>query len=241
MNKIGKTGVSLMVLSAFVFAPIASHAQLDANLTGDAKAQVDSAVDANVDANTNVDTSVDTDSSINSETNINSDTKANVGSENRSEATMNGSLRINSLGVAITSSSQVKNDEDLEIFSSNLSAEEDVAKVEIESDDDESEIEVVYKHRGRLFGFIPITLKSTTIVEAKSNSEIEVRAKMPWWAFLVAKKNYVKSELETKVKNNSTVKANASVNSSAEAKAKVAEAVIAEVAAHANAQAKVNK
>ncbi len=237
-----------MVLSAFVFAPIASHAQLNANLIGDVAADLDSAIDANVDANINVDTSVGTDSSIKSNTDVNAGVEIDIGNDSENEGRVesnsdsNTSLKVNSSGVAIISSAQVSSESDLDIFSANVSAKDkEVAKVDINSKNGESEVKVVYRHKGKFLGFIPVTVKSTIVVEAKAGAEAEIHSKLSWWSFLVVKKNYAKAELESRIKNNATVKANARVNASAQAKAQVAEAVIAEVTAHANVQASVNK
>lgn len=247
---IGK-GVSTMVLSAFVFAPIASHAQLDANLTGDSKMELDSAVEADVDANTSVDTSTETDSKINSDASTDTNVELDLGGdveeddsndvETKTESDTDTSLKVNSSGVAVISSAQVNSESDLEVFSANVKAKDKkVAKVDIESEDDgESEIKVIYRHNGKFLGFIPVTVKSTTIVEAEA--EAEVKSRLSWWSFLVADENYSKAELESRVKNNPMVRANARANASAQAKAQIAEAVLAEVATHANTQASLNR
>ncbi|MFA7216579.1 MAG: hypothetical protein WC095_01185 [Candidatus Paceibacterota bacterium] len=236
-------GVSLLALLAFVFAPIVSNAELDANVIGSVdlvSKTNDNVLDVKIDTDTNVGTSVDTDNDGKVMVDTSSGSTSN---QVKAESDTNSALKINTLGIAITSSSQVKSDADLEIFSSNVSVEkEKVDKVEIKSDEDgESKVEVVYKHRGRLLGFIPITLKSTTSVEANSDSEIVVKTRMPWWSFLVGKVDYSKTDIESKIKNNETVKANAKANASAESKAKVVEAVIAEVQADVDAQASLNK
>src|SRR3989344_4082349 len=249
MKKLTKTGVSLMVLSAFVLAPIISYAQLNTNLTGDVTADIDSAIDANVDASTNVDTSVGTDSGVNSNTDVNTGVEIYLGDgsqddkETESNSESNTSLKVNSSGVAVVSSAQVSSESDLNIFSANVSAKDkEVAKVDINSGKDgESEVKVVYRNKGKFLGFIPVTIKSTTVVKVKADAEVEVRSKLSWWSFLVANENYTRADIESRIKNNTTVKANARVSASAQAKAQIAEAVIAEVVANANTQVSVNK
>ena len=238
-----------MVLSAFVLAPIISYAQLNTNLTGDVTADIDSAIDANVDASTNVDTSVGTDSGVNSNTYVNTGVEIYLGDgsqddrETESNSESNTSLKVNSSGVAVVSSAQVSSESDLNIFSANVSAKDKkVAKVDINSGKDgESEVKVVYRNKGKFLGFIPVTIKSTTVVKVKADAEVEVRSKLSWWSFLVANENYTRADIESRIKNNTTVKANARVSASAQAKAQITEAVIAEVVANANTQVSVNK
>ena len=231
-----------MVLSSFVIAPSVSYAQIATNLAGDLRVNVDKVVDINLQTKAILGTSAVIGTGTNIKTDVESD--SNSGSENKSpELNSNSdiSLNINASGVAVMSSAQVGSDSDLKVFSSNVtSKQKSVIAVDFQSQDNgESEVTIVYRHQGRFLGFIPVTIKSTTIVESKANSETQVHSKMAWWGFLVAKKNYDKSELEAKIKNNATVQANAKVNASAQAKAQIAEAVITEVEANANAQASV--
>jgi len=229
MKKVTGIGVGMMMLSAFVFAPIASQAQINAVVAGEATANLDSEVDTNVDAKI--------DAGVDANTNVDTSAKA------ESSADSNSNLKINSSGVAVITAAQVSSESDLETFSANASSKNKaVAKVDINSDNNgESEVKVIYRHKGKFLGFIPVTIKSTVVVEAKADAEAEVRSNLSWWSFLVAGKNYAKADLESRIKSNATIKANARVDASAQAKAQVAEAVIAEVTAHANAQASLNK
>jgi hypothetical protein len=130
----------------------------------------------------------------------------------------------------------------LDVFSSNASTnEESVAEVNINSDNDgESQVEVSYEHPGKFLGFIPFTVKSTAVVKTKANGETEVKTRKPWYSFLITSENKARVDIESRIKNNSTVKSNAKVNASAEARAKVAEAVVAEVAASAKARSEAS-
>lgn len=148
-------------------------------------------------------------------------------------------LEVNALGVAITSSTQVNSDADLRVFSENMTAKNsNVSKIVISSEEDEeSEVVVVYRHRGKLFGFIPVSLKSVTSVKAEANSSIEVNSGLSWWSFLVAGENYSGTELKSSIENNTTVKANMSADASAGARARVTEAVVTELRTNAMTEA----
>lgn len=206
----------LLIILSLVFMPVMSHAQIGINVSGSTTA----------------------DTSVGVYSNSNSDSEAN-----EEDPDSQASLKINASGVAVISSSQVNSEADLKIFSSNiLTKEKAIAKVDFNSKKDEkSEVRVVYKHKGKFLGFIPVTIRSTTVVEAKANVETEVRSRLSWWSFLVADENYTQADLESRIKSNTTVKANAKVNASASANARIAEAVIAEIEANANAQTSINK
>lgn len=252
MNMILKNITGLMMLTVFLVAPLSTNAQLgvSSDLTGNVTGEANSVVDVNTNTNVNTDVGVNSDTGIKSDTSINTNLEVDVNSGNetktdsesntdsKSDIRTSGSLKLNAAGIAITSSSEVATESDLKIFSSNVRAQEkSIAKVVISDEEKvDTEVKVVYKHKGKLLGFIPVTVKSTTVVEVKADAETEVKTKLSWWSFLVAGVNHSKSELESSIKNNAQVKANASVNASAQTKARVAEAVIAEVDAHAEAQ-----
>ena len=170
-------------------------------------------------------------------------TYSNTNSEAETQSESNTSLKVNASGVTVVSSTQVNSDADLEIFSLNITTKSNgMAKVKISSEDEqESRIVVLYKHRGKLFGFIPVAIRSTTEVMAKGNEDnIEVDSRLSWWGFLVAGENYDEAELESQIKSNAVIIANVKADASASAKARAAEAVIAEVQTHASTQMAVN-
>jgi len=210
---------SLMLLTALSIVPLASHAQISASLDGG----VNGASDGVLYATTNTAIKVD----------------ANVGVNNTTDDIKSES----DSGVAVTSANQVNSETDLKIYSENVSIKDpSVTKVEATSESDgKSEIKVGYTHKGKLLGFLPINIHSTTIVEVEENGEVKVHSRLPWWSFLVAKQNYNREDVESRVRNNATIKANAQVNASATSKAKVAEAIVAEVEASANTEVGVNK
>ena len=239
MKKLMTITTSAALLSALAVFPAISQAQLNvdlgtnADLSADTDTlRLDNALDVNLDADAQADLNREEDEAMNNKNNSDSETKAST----RGTTT----LRLNSSGVAITSSSQVNSESDLEVFSANASIKESsVSRVDIDSDDnnEETDVKVVYRHEGKFLGFIPVTIKSTTTVAAEADNETTVRSKMAWWGFLVTGTNYSRADMESRVRNNTTVQANAKANASAQAKASVAEAVIAELEAYAQANA----
>lgn len=218
-----------MIMAAFVFAPLAQAQALNVNGSLDTSVSSDINLDGNSTTTTSTTTTV-------TETTIDIGTEAdtNVSTEVSSD------LRANSQGIVITSSSQVESENDLEVFRSNITTQnEAVADVEINTDEDEqqSEIKVVYRHGGYLFGFIPVTVKSVTTVETNASGELEVYTRKSWYSFLVANENYSGAEIESKIKNNQTIKVNSKVERSAQARAKIAEAIVTELEAYAKTQA----
>lgn len=161
---------------------------------------------------------------------------------NTSNVNVDTSLKVNLLGVPVVSSTQVSSDADLEIFSENAVAKNDnVSKVMISSEDQDYQVVVVFKHRGKLLGFIPVAIRSTTEVMAEENEDaVEVDSHLSWWGFLVAGENYDEAELESRIKSNAMIRANVKADASASAKARAAEAVIAEVQTHASTQIALN-
>ncbi len=143
--------------------------------------------------------------------------------------------------MSVESSAQVRTSDDLVVFGAALAGRgENVNAVKFESDGETgSQVIVSYNHPGKFLGFIPVTLRSKTVVTTNANSEVAVSSRLPWWAFLVAKANFAKAELESQIESNQVVTANAKAGASANARAMIAEAVIAEIEAQAAAAARV--
>jgi len=197
-----------------------------------------------------INTVLDADTSLNSNTSassssVNAGVDVNIGATGSGEASSTDnmnmetdsdlSLKLNASGVAVRNSSQVNSLADLDVFSSNVTKEDEkVDEVRIDSRDNETKVAVVYKHKGKLFGFIPVTIKSTTAVMAKANTDTAVESHLSWWSFLVTGENYDRDAIETEIRNNAIVLENAKVDASASAKAKVAEAIISEVDSYAS-------
>lgn len=239
MKHTTKTGVGILMVSALALAPAASYAQIDANITSDIGATVTTTTDAAIETNTNLDTSADVNVGVDAEANVNADAESSNDAEARMDAETKSKLKANASGITILSSAQVNSDTDLEVFTTNVSmTEKAVAKVDVQSrSDTDSAVKVVFRHKGKFLGFIPVTVNSTTVVKARSNAEAEVSSRLPWWSVLVTGENYAKADIENRIKNNATIRANMQANASAQAKAAVAEAVIAELKAQAEARA----
>lgn len=249
-----KKGISIVLLPAFLVTPLVSNAQINAAL--DATTGVDGIITVN---ETEVDSTLNTeidfesknenDASTTSSSSVDSDLKIKLGDDDKdsdfeAEVKEVGNLlfRVNSKGVIVSTSSEVNNEEDLEVFSDNMEVKnESVSKVDFDNGNNgDVEVKVVYKHQGKFLGFIPVTIKSKTVVEASNDNETKVNSRLAWWSFLVAGENYSEEELESKIKNNTRIMASAKANVNASTKAEIAEAVIAEVVANAKAEAFVN-
>ncbi|MBI5138747.1 MAG: hypothetical protein HZA95_03035 [Candidatus Vogelbacteria bacterium] len=239
MKNITKSfGVGFVVLSL-----LASRANAQIGTKLNAETGVSGSVNALV--NTKVNTDVDGEFKAN----VNKSPNAEVGAEGTSEESESAirseaqvgtdaeiKLKVNASGIAITSSSEVATDEDLKVFSSNIKSKNKAVVSVEENSADSSPVKIVYKHTGKLLWLIPVTIESTTVIEAKSDTEAEVRSSLPWWGFLVAGENYNSAALEARIRNNERIMANAKVNANARAKAEIAEAVIAELNASANSE-----
>ncbi|MCB9818823.1 hypothetical protein H6788_01450 [Candidatus Nomurabacteria bacterium] len=229
LNYLSLYGVSLMLLSALALTPLYSHAQINVTTSSDASSTIEFGTD---------DGSTTTASSI---------IELEVGAESTStefetEAQNSTSLRVNADGDAIAFAADVKNDADLEVFAHNISeTEENVSGVEVDSEENGAwQAEVSYEHEGKLFGLMQVTLKSKTTVEVNEGGELEVHSNLPWWNFLVTKKNHAESEIESRLRDNATIMAAAEVEANAAVKAQVVEAVVAELNAHTYIYSSIN-
>jgi len=235
MKKITKISTSFALLSAFVLVPVISHAQI--NLDTKIKADL-SLVEKAEDNNS----SIRFENKNKVEADFEESEDETSEEENESNSRERDSYRINPAGIAVVSAGQVKSEEDLKIFKSNLMVKErGVSKIDFDYDKDgESDITIMYSHKGKFLGFIPVNLKSTTTVVSKENKELEVHSKLPWWSFLVSNKNYIKADLESNIENNVAIKENAKFDATASEKAELLEAVIVEIKAQIEAEASIN-
>jgi len=137
----------------------------------------------------------------------------------------------NDFGISVVQSSQVSTQTDLEVFSANLPMQnKNVKKVETNTDvNGVTTVEVGYKHQGMLFGLIPVSFVTYTKVMSSDNGSFVVKSPATIWGKLVSNKSYDTNKIETRISNNPTVKANIRMNASAEAKARIAEAMVSEL------------
>lgn len=221
---------AIAMLSVLVLTPILSHAQVEVgtetngflNATTDlvaTKTEATVDVDANVEVGNKATTSTNDEGSTTTET------------DNSTQ------LRLNTEGVAVTSSSQVNNSNDLEVFTDNLvSLDDQVQDIQIQTiSSTKSKVEVTYKHKGLLFGIVPVTLKSKTVVES-GDGELEVDSKLSWWGFLVINKNRIEDEITTRVRDNATIMMSTEYQASASAQAEIAEAIVTELDSYSSLQ-----
>lgn len=225
-------GVSLMLLSALALTPLYSYAQINVITDSDASSAIEFSTDngSSTTANGSIDLEIGTESTSTNNT------------ETKTEGRSITSLRVNADGVAIVLAADVKNESDLEVFAHNISAaEEKVSEVEIDSETNGAwQAEVSYKHEGKLFGLMSVTLKSTTVVEVDEDGKLEVYSNLPWWNFMVTKKNHAEAEVESRLRDNATIMAAAEVDANAAVKAQVVEAMVAELNAHTYIQAAIS-
>lgn len=232
---------NLIIFSLLFFVlPFVSFAQIgvgnEAELGAVVVATTGTGADIEIDVDAGVEVDAGAEAGVRSETEVESETRAE---ERRSQAQSKATIKANSLGVVVTSSAQVNSEEDLEVFANNVSVEvDDVVSVSVSSDNGSRTV-VVYNHKARLFGFIPVSVRSTTEVEAGAEGETEVRTSFPWWSFMARGAGEAKSDIETRIRNNADVRANVGVEASAFARARVAEAVIAELEFYTRAEASI--
>ena len=229
MKKFAYSGTAIATLSVLVFTPVLSYAQVEVNSEADGFLNTTTELVA-----TPTEAIVDVDAGVESEIEIgiNEDEV-----QTTSETNANVSLRLNAEGVAVVSPSQVNNSSDLEIFTYNtMVREERVKDIKVETTAEaKSEVEVVYKHESRLFGLMPITLNSKTVV-VSGNGELEVDTKLSWWGFLVTDKARIENEIATRVRDNATITMSTEYEANVSAQAEIAAAVIAELNSYSSLQ-----
>lgn len=231
MKKFVYSGTAIATLSALVFAPVLSYAQVEVNGEADGFLNATTGLVATpTEATIDVDAGVETDTEVEigtSESEVETDT----------ETSTDVSLRLNAEGIAVVSPSQVNNSSDLEVFAHNTMArDERVEDIEVETTAEaKSEVEVVYKHGSRLFGLVPVTLKSKTVV-VSGNGELEVDSKLSWWGFLVTDKDRIENEIITRVRDNATIMMSTEYEANASAQAEIAAAVITELDSYSSLQ-----
>ncbi len=118
-------------------------------------------------------------------------------------------------GAAEVSSNSVTTHADLELYAQSVVARDStVSAIELK----DSDISVTYENRGRLFGFIPVTIQRHADVTFATTSgqsiQSEVKVKTPWWAAFVAgigsardEEAAIRSNLDTRVTTQASVNA----------------------------------
>lgn len=233
MKKLTYSGTTIATLTALVFVPVLSYAQVEVNseTEGFLNATTD-LVATDTEATVDVDASVEVDNEIETSTSnddINSTTNTEL------------SLVLNAKGVAVVSPSQVNNSNDLEVFTENtIIREQQVKDIHFDTTSEaRSKVEVFYKHQGQLLGVVPVTLQSKTTVES-GDGELEVDTKLSWWGFLVTDKGRIEKEIATRVRDNATITMSTEYEATASAQAEIAAAIVAELNSYSSLQVSYN-
>ncbi len=228
MNIFIHKSAGLALVSALVLAPTLSFAQIELEVS--ATGSIDGTIDSATDVNATLSDSV-------IEMNVGTDT-SDI-SEPEDQASDTEALAQSPSGAVVSSAAQVQTDADLESFRQNLAVNhEAVEAVRIDTDEEgTTEVEVNYRHSGKLIGLIPVTVRSATVVKIEADGTIDVDSNVPWWSLMVTRIDHAEREIEARVKDNPTVMTNVELGLSARGKAEIAEAIIAELQAHASLQA----
>lgn len=232
MNKLTYSGASIALAALLTMAPALTFAQV--NINSEATGSLEADVNLNA-TDSDATLEVGTDTEVNSATGTEKDTATNT------ETDTGLALRLNADGVAIISAIDVNTEADLEVFAHNVAVTNDlVSEMETEvTEEGKSRVIVTYTHQGELFGVMPITMESTTIVTT-GDGEVEVESDLPWWSFVVTKKNHAAGEIESRIKDNPTVMMSAEMEATAAVQAEVIEAVVTELEAHSALHAALN-
>lgn len=223
--------VSAVALAAILLITPPGTAAAEININSETTGALEPMVDLNeieTDASIEVDTSVDAETSTPEMRNAELDSEAN--------------LRVGADGHVIITAAEVKDEQDLQAFTYNLAVQDTMveeAKAET-TDDGKARVEVIYKHYGELFGFMPIIIHSTTVVTV-GQGQVEVQSNLPWWSLIATKKNHAADEIESRIKDNPTIMTSAEAKADAHTRATIAEAVVAELDAHSYLHTALNQ
>lgn len=125
----------------------------------------------------------------------------------------------------IANALRVTNDTDLDTFKETIRA----TNKNVESVDTESEtgIAVAYSHSAKLFWFIPIHIRSTTVVRANTDGAPVVETTFPWWKLFVNGVSDTSDAVDSSLSASESAKIYAKATTSARAKAVLTETIIA--------------
>jgi|AntAceMinimDraft_13_1070369.scaffolds.fasta_scaffold13573_2 hypothetical protein len=245
-TKIIRKASYLFIFSIFIVPAIAvAQLELDIDSTTKIPASLSAETNTVIQNKDNEEIFLDAVVDVNSEVLLGDDTEGNtkiesfsqIDSEEKSENSLGNSLElsINNSGIAITSSTQVESDTDLKVFTDSIITEnKDIERAEINSyinvnNQKVSDISVRYKHKAKLFGFIPVNIISQTTLRAEGNKAANVDVSTSWWSFLTTKRTVSSTELKSRIESNSQIINNASVDASTRVKAMIIENMITEI------------
>lgn len=238
--------LSLVITSISILLPLSLiNAQNDSSISTNSKTILNTGLNLKNTPNVDIDASTtnsitDTGINVNSEgSNINVQSQINSDID-KSNIKSNAYDESGSIVFKINDFEKVSSENDLNVYVKNIKVEDNYIKdVEIDSDDTKNiEFNVEYKHTGKLFGFISVSMNSDTTVTVNEDSKIEVKSKLPWWNFLVLQKRYDKSYIENKIMNDTYINAHAKVNISNEEKAGIVAAMVMDIRSNQYADSK---
>lgn len=224
MQNISNKHVGVLLMTAIILAPTFSYAQI---------IDVSSEVGVGVSTNDNLVLSAKTIENI--------DNQGNTSTQATSE-TNDMRLSLNVEGIAVDDPSSVRSEDDLEVYTRNVTEmESEVERITIDSSGhDEAKVMVFYRHQGKLFGLLPVKVISNTTVVTRADGSTEVTTRLPWWSMTVSGTEQMKSVIEGSLVNNPTIINSSDSGLSARSKAEIAEAIVTELKTSADIQASIS-
>lgn len=203
---IGSTTVMVGLLASTLTVSAQMSAEIETRATT-------SVVKINSNANINITSTSTTNRQVSSSTGTTSNrAPTNTSTSSRSSI----SLPVNISGSA-----------DLTSYENSIMVKEDsVAKINTTSDE---EVSVSWKHEGKLFAFIPVTVESETTVESSADNTANVTTRMPWWVVFVTNIDDRSNEIESNLEQSSVIKAYINAKTSLQAKAAAIYEIISEL------------
>jgi hypothetical protein len=132
------------------------------------------------------------------------------------------------LGKDVSLSSDVNNKGDLETFERTV-LRTTPSVVSIDTESNAQAVSVTWRHNGKLFALIPITVQSKTTVESSEKEGMIVTVWKPWWSFFVTNIAYITDNTEVKLASSADLVNLTNISGSSKAKAQVIDIIIAEL------------
>lgn len=232
MQNISKKNVGLLLMTAIILAPTFSYAQV---------IDISSDVEVGVGVSTNDNLVLSANTIENIENQIEPADNPTTTTESHHNRT-NTRLSLNVEGVAVDHPSAVRSEDDLEVYTKNVTEiESDVERITIDSSArDEAKVMVRYRHQGKLFGLLPIKVASNTTVITRADGSTEVTTRLPWWSMTVSGTEQIKSVIEGSLVNNPTIVNSSDSGLSARSKAEIAGAIVTELKTSADIHASIS-
>lgn len=195
------------------------------------------ATETNATLNTSVKATAD--NLLNTTINVTSSSSVETGAQMEKATTTSTVTTNSSTRTSISLPINISLDTDLKNYENSIILKEDaVAKIDTTSSKDE--ITVEWKHEGKLFAFIPVTVTSETKVMANETAEAKVTTDMPWWSIFVSGVNDRSDEIDAKLEGSAAIKAYTDAKVSAQVRAQAVYEIVNELSADASLEAEAN-